>query len=332
MQRSHLDLITVLFENLHFAGAPERALNLLTSLKVEKEQTTADWFNIANNYASATSEALKCQKDVLNALEAPSVWEVDATSGCFNKTVPIEDRWQRTYEMRQVALVAARVGEHDTLCPAIKMLCMSLDPEHLAEDESSRSSSESRKTAESAKYGGRDSPGPKRRDGADVSLRYAITHKMDDAIRRALEDAKLPETKEHIKTLRVAYFVLHEGVVQPWPALLVHLLLVNEKVQDAFVALLKTSFDLIENPFTVGAEVLYFHEEKWNEGKIHKVVEMDGHRKVEVLDVRHSRLIKDLKDKHVRSYTTHGIGAFLLEAAKNGSSKLVKLLLEANVS
>eukprot|EP00966_Prymnesium_polylepis_P219276 5073159-Prymnesium_polylepis.1 len=135
--------------------------------------------------------------------------------------------------------------------------------------------------------------------------------------------------------LRVAYFVLHEGVVQPWPALLLHLLMHESKeVQPAFIELLKSrDFDLIGDPFIVGAEVLYWQvkEQRWNSGSIHKVVDVNGEHKFEVLDQK-SSVSKDLKKQHVMSYSTSGVGALLLEAARHGCSTLVQLLLEARVS
>jgi len=182
-----------------------------------------------------------------------------------------------------------------------------------------------------------------------VSLRESIRDEMDADITAAVQatvlrmaqrdefdapnrsmhaewdpSAGLHEAKE---VLRVAYFVLKERVVQPWPALLVHLLARRVDLQPVFIELLTQSFtDLIQDPFEPGASVLFYHrdERRWNSGRVHKV------SPIEV--IQKDQIIADLKPKHVLSQATSGVGALLLEAARKGQARLVELLLEAKVS
>jgi len=131
MQRSHLELLKLQIDDLIYAGAPERALSKLFSLRVRQEKKDPEWFNSASNYGEATSQALECQQDVLNVLCEPPTWDL-SDAAYFTIDVGPDDRWQITTEMRSVAVVASRLGEKG-IDSAIKLLQMSLDPRHLLE-------------------------------------------------------------------------------------------------------------------------------------------------------------------------------------------------------
>ena len=71
MQTSHLQLLELLTTDLRFAGVPLDALTPLTSLKLEAEQRTPDWYNSTSNYNTATSLALTKQVAVFRMLVDP---------------------------------------------------------------------------------------------------------------------------------------------------------------------------------------------------------------------------------------------------------------------
>ena len=74
MKRSHLDLIDLMYEDLRFSGAPQRAMLSLTGLRHESAGRDAAEFNLAKNYRAATERALAAQKDVMDALGEKASW------------------------------------------------------------------------------------------------------------------------------------------------------------------------------------------------------------------------------------------------------------------
>ena len=329
MQHSHLELLKLLLDDLKFAGAPEKAYSKLASLYDEQQKAEPGWFNSAQNFADATQRALDVQQEVLITLCRPGSWELNE-SGDFIGEMSSEDRWKKTTEMRSVAAIASRLGERGAL-PAIDLLRLSLDPRHLG----------------TASENERD-------------LCQCVREKMDPAISTAIEKAKQSagaalqmqlnesDSGKAKEILRVAYFILKERVVQPWPPVLVKLLsdsreggpkeeeLLETKrdisklskfLQPIFIELLKGSFgELSDTPFTTNASVLFWRkdEEKWDNGRIHSINPTKIVYKEQVID--------DLKEQHVLSHTTSGVGLLLLEAARQGEARLVKLLLGAKVS
>ena len=64
MARSHVQLLTMLADEFRHAGAPERALVPLESLKIEALRKPPSFFNVADNFHEATGHALEAQKQV----------------------------------------------------------------------------------------------------------------------------------------------------------------------------------------------------------------------------------------------------------------------------
>lgn len=156
-----------------------------------------NWFNKATNYYTATKDALRRRREVLHSLEEPSIWELDS-SRHFSDTMKIDERWQKTCEMRAVALVAARAGDDESFQSAIKMIRMSMDPAHLQSRFMSRSVSGlgtaavaanrfSRSRRQSSVDHGNGASLPVETYWRDMDLRQAIEYEMDDVRNRPRE-------------------------------------------------------------------------------------------------------------------------------------------------
>jgi hypothetical protein len=327
MKISHLELLKLLIDDLRYAGAPDPALSSLTLLYEEQQKQDPGWFNSAQNFGGATEKALEIQQGVLTELGQPCAWGLSKEDELFPDTVISEERWRITAKMRSVAAVASRLGKRGVK-PAIGLLRMSLNPSNLG-----------------PKDLGGAAPGSVSADAG--GLRQRIRDSMENAIDQAFgrvrdclplqEELSAADLATARGALRVAYFVLHERVVQPWPPLLMQLLsdanalssriLSSRILQPAFIEMLKSEFkDLIQSPFSANAPVLFWQktEEKWEEGR---VLATDPMR-----IVCKDQVIRGLEPKHVLSHTIAGVGSLMLEAARQGHSRLVKLLLDARVS
>ena len=162
---------------------------------MEKTQTDPDWFNVATNYAAATKDALDRRREVLHLLEEPAMWEL-GSSDLFSDSLSVDDRWQKTCEMRAVALVAARAGDDESFQSAIKMIRMSMNPEHLTCERLSLTSVSgaanvvraeerlSQQLRQMSEDHGSDSSVLVEAKWREINLRQAIEHKMDDVTDR----------------------------------------------------------------------------------------------------------------------------------------------------
>lgn len=102
MKRSHLDLIDLMYEDLRFSGAPQRAMLSLTGLRHESAGRDAAEFNLAKNYRAATERALAAQKDVMDALGEKASW--DSEPGTSKEVAA---------SMMKVITLQARAGQHE---------------------------------------------------------------------------------------------------------------------------------------------------------------------------------------------------------------------------
>ena len=137
----------------------------------------------------------------------------------------------------------------------------------------------------------------------DPSIDEAIEEVQKSQGRRwEIGDERAQKLKE---MLRVAYFVLKERLVQPWPPLLVKLLdeagELSTYLQPSFIELLKLHFgELIKSPFTANSSVLFWQKDemRWDVGRILAI----NPTKI----VYKEQVIEDLEPKHVLSHTTAG--------------------------
>ena len=410
MQKSHLDLLRLLIDDLKHSGAPDHTVDMLRSLENEQSKVEPEWFNSAENFASATSRALNKQQEVYEIIGKPTTWGLDEDC-CFKDdptTENVEERWKVTSKMRAVAQMAARLGERG-FKSATSLLKMALDPRHLkvgkedspkdggTEDDmsSGRSSGASYRQSVSSRPTSSIrqsvvSPSVQRRK---TSLRESIRDKMDVAIFQSFITAGIEPSLEPSSpffdrsqdagiespvgasrvwdTMRLAFYVLKEGAVQPWPALLVKSLaeLPNDPAYlRAFLNLLQSTLTKseYETPFKPGASVLFYtqtpeshpngpsqaaatkaapykHEipSRWERGRIHQI-EMappehgdgGGVATMSSIDVqvRGTEVVSGLQPKHVLSISTAGVGAILLEAARQGHARLLEHMLDASIS
>ena len=258
MKYSHLELVKLLLDDLKYAGAPEKGYIKLRSLLDEQSKAQPEYFNSAHHYGEATTRALDTQHDVLKTLCQPQTWQLEAEETGdaspqkaggegspqqpkFSSHEPLEKRWFTTVKMRSVAGVAARLGERG-IEPAIGLLKLSLDPNHLCRDQRSGrlSISEDQPSARieeppamisrqpsNSIDGPNVPPGALGNVASERDLRHDIRDKMDGVIRslgvRATHDHEhrmweaIREHREEIvvndalaQALRVAYFVLRE--------------------------------------------------------------------------------------------------------------------------
>ena len=63
MQRSQVQLLSTMVEELAFAGAPRPALAPLTALRSELSKRDPSYFNDAENFKDSTAEALDVQRE-----------------------------------------------------------------------------------------------------------------------------------------------------------------------------------------------------------------------------------------------------------------------------
>ena len=68
MQRSQVQLLSTMVEELAFAGAPRPALAPLTALRSELSKRDPSYFNDAENFKDSTTEALDVQREVRGSL------------------------------------------------------------------------------------------------------------------------------------------------------------------------------------------------------------------------------------------------------------------------
>ena len=175
-------------------------------------------------------------------------------------------------QMSSVAAIAARLGEKG-LEPAIELLRLSLYPIHLTKRSGRGVQSASQHT----------SGAPRKSTLRD--LEKSISEKMDPSIDEAIEEVQKSQRRrwdigdecaQKLKEmLRVAYFVLKERLVQPWPPLLVKLLdeagELSAYLQPSFIELLTLHFgELIKSPFTTNSSVLFWQKDelRWDVGRI----------------------------------------------------------------
>ena len=64
MQRSQVQLLSTMVEELRFAGAPRPALAPLEALRSELSKRDPSYFNDAENFKESTTEALDVQREV----------------------------------------------------------------------------------------------------------------------------------------------------------------------------------------------------------------------------------------------------------------------------
>ena len=81
MQRSQVQLLSTMVDELRFAGAPRAAVAPLSALRSEVSKRDPSYFNDAENFREATMEALAVQKEVFLLLSSEKVWEGDAGLG-----------------------------------------------------------------------------------------------------------------------------------------------------------------------------------------------------------------------------------------------------------
>ena len=299
MQKSHLDLLRLLIDDLKHAGAPDHTVDMLRSLENEQSKTEPDWFNSADNFGAATRRALDKQQEVYETIGKPSTWGLDEDGRFTDEATEevVDERWKVTSKMRAVAQMAARLGERG-FKSATALLRMALDPEHLKVKGTDRLSVPTPARQSTA------GPPVQRRK---TSLRESIREKMDAAIYHAFLDAFAhtslevpPDTDPAWQTMRIAFYILKEGAVQPWPTLLVKSLATlpdDPAYLKAFMKLLMLVLTPAEyeNPFKPGASVLFDHAQKqhtrtkagstpgtvrdykhevpsrWEKGRIHKI-------------------------------------------------------------
>ena len=104
MQRSHVQLVELLTSDLRFAGVPPDALNPLSMLKVEVENSDPSSFNSTNHYRDATNRAVECQREVFKLLS-----EDQSLSQAMGTTM-----------LKRTAEIAAKAGEHSLAIGILK--------------------------------------------------------------------------------------------------------------------------------------------------------------------------------------------------------------------
>ena len=293
MKYCHLELARLLLDNLRRARAPGESYRLVFE---EHSKKAPEWFNSAHHYSAATIRVLSAHRKVLQDLCKPQAWrlEVEETGDVsqqkaeegsprpkFSSHEPLEMRWFTTVKMRDAAGAVCLLGERG-IEPAIGLLKLSLDPNHLCKDE----------------HAGRFPISE-----MDPSIDEAIDEVQKSQGRRwDIGDELAQKLKE---MLRVAYFVLKERLVQPWPPLLVKLLdeagELSTYLQPSFIELLKLHFgELIKSPFTTNSSVLFWQKDelRWDVGRILAI----NPTKI----VYKEQVIEDLEPKHVLSHTTAG--------------------------
>ena len=73
MKYSHLELLTLMLDDLKYSGAPKKALVPLSALYSEAFERIPEDFNELKNFASYTMKALEAQRSILESLgELPS--------------------------------------------------------------------------------------------------------------------------------------------------------------------------------------------------------------------------------------------------------------------
>jgi hypothetical protein len=105
MQRSHLQLVDLLQDNMRFAGVPPRVLAPLQQLRLKASHQEPSQFNVAEYYRAATNHALDGQESIFQMITDLDVWNADDTAqdGGVDKAA----------KMRRTAMLCARVGEHE---------------------------------------------------------------------------------------------------------------------------------------------------------------------------------------------------------------------------
>ena len=348
MQQSHLDLMRLLIDDLKQSGAPERPVQVLRSLHNEQSKVEPEWFNSAEHFGEATRRALDKQHQVYQMIGKPSMWGLD-DDGCFQDPTTeqnVDERWKVTSKMRAVAQMAACLGARG-FDPAINLLRMALNPKHLIIDGHDPQLQQSPS----------DTP-PAQMTRKPFDLRESIHENMDVAIMTSLQQVGITESISLVDrdVLRIAYYILKEGTVQPWPPLLVKVLagLSKSELLQAFIQLCKIALTEaeFENPFKPGASVLFYNPaektqtrdsfansyrhslpSRWEMGRIHNITEANeaGSARIDV-QLRGTKVVEGLEPKHVLYISTAGVGALLREAARQGCTQLLECMLDANIS
>ena len=116
MQASHVQLLDLLTDGLHFAGVSPDALQPLTSLKARARQRDPLWFNATDNYRNATNGALdeqtRCFKLVLDDLKS-DLKSAKARRPLEGKALVPESLEAERRRIKSTAFVAARAGQHE---------------------------------------------------------------------------------------------------------------------------------------------------------------------------------------------------------------------------
>ena len=103
LQRSHLQLMDVVLDDLKFFSAPKRALAALENHRLEAERHDPQWFNNPQNYKAITNRAVEVSEELFETLADPTVWELE--------TGPDEQIAER---MLAVAMFCASAAQHRT--------------------------------------------------------------------------------------------------------------------------------------------------------------------------------------------------------------------------
>lgn len=78
MQRSQVQLLSTMIDDLKFVGAPITALAPLEALQSETSKRDPSFFNDAENFQQATISALNVQKEVFERLTEKRSWVEEA--------------------------------------------------------------------------------------------------------------------------------------------------------------------------------------------------------------------------------------------------------------
>jgi len=257
MQHSHLALLDLMMSDLKSCHAPATALLPLEDAKNFANSRESSWFNVADNFRTATNKALEAREQVLSRLADPLTWDSSGEDeraqeifggGVIGENADNQHRgWvhlrsnhteisvlrsmgasaDTAQRMRGLARVCANEGKHEL---ASNLLCLARKREVLVATSNETSNATSAATTsastgshgENAEEASRQTSDAGEAAGADVAPLIRSQIRTRPLATSPTAAGAAAEGALDLNPWRVdaASSLLMEGLVSPWPATL----------------------------------------------------------------------------------------------------------------
>ena len=306
MQRSHLQLIKVIRDDIKFTGAPQSALTELTRLEELAKVTDPSIFNNPDEYSVSTKRALEAQTNTIQTLALQETWGEAALSP--------EDTSKCQYACSELC---SRVGDTESAITLLK-LCL--------ESKAKMPLPKLKKTL-SKHLGSGVSALQNKSNRTFLGGSRSIYGQAVSAARET--GLEMQETWR----IEAADLLIASGALQPWPSTIVRLATGHTAVASA-IGLLVAAYLDVGDPFAVGSEVMVLCDMgdcssslpgtvlRVNEDGTLDCVVDEGQRPVP--QVERATVLKVDSDA--------GTGALLRAAANLGVTSIIEALLNVGAS